>query len=437
MNIGHFENFKALFTPELYKLKEIFKNYNHQLCLAGGPVRDILMGIIPEDLDFATCATPFQMKEFFTSENVRMLNKNGEKHGTITVRINDKENFEITTLRIDKATDGRHAEVEFTKNWLLDANRRDLTINSMFLDLEGTLYDFCGGKSDLDERKIVFVGDAETRIKEDYLRILRYFRFYGKISDKEHNHDPKILKILGENSEGLAQISGERLWVELKKICGGQYVYSLFKIIFDLGIASYVGLPAAIDVDTLQELYRVCKVTNGLKPNPVTILVSVLTPQDLKILNQRLKLSNSDLAISGFIIDQRHKDFNNYNHKKSGQDSPHTNGTLQHANKIFQSRDLKYYIDLMVDSKSPGKTKEKIIEYLKYSGEKGLLNDFISAEIPRFPLTGHDLMEMGIPKSPNYANIMQELRNAWKDSKYSLSYQELLQKLKTYTKASS
>lgn len=91
------------------------------------------MDIKPTDLDFATTATPQQMKDMFNAENVRMINLTGEKHGTITARINDKENFEITTLRIDVVNHGRHAEVEFTQNWELDANRRDLTVNSMFL----------------------------------------------------------------------------------------------------------------------------------------------------------------------------------------------------------------------------------------------------------------------------------------------------------------
>lgn len=91
------------------------------------------MGLKPKDLDFATTATPDQMKSMFDEKKVRMINTKGEKHGTITPRINDKENFEVTTLRIDVVTDGRHAEVQFTTDWLLDALRRDLTINSMFL----------------------------------------------------------------------------------------------------------------------------------------------------------------------------------------------------------------------------------------------------------------------------------------------------------------
>lgn len=101
--------------------------------MAGGAVRDLLMGQLPSDVDFASTATPTQMKELFEREQIRMINKRGEEHGTITCRINDTENFEITTLRIDTVCDGRRAAVKFTTDWKLDAFRRDLTINSLFL----------------------------------------------------------------------------------------------------------------------------------------------------------------------------------------------------------------------------------------------------------------------------------------------------------------
>jgi len=168
--------YRTLLTPSLLKLAELFKSNNYELRMAGGAVRDILMGINPHDIDFATTATPEQVKQMLTNANIRMINSNGEKHGTITARIDDKENFEVTTLRIDIVTDGRHAVVEYTQDWQLDASRRDLTINALFLDLEGTVYDYFNGIDDLKYRRIRFVGDPIERIREDYLRILRYFR---------------------------------------------------------------------------------------------------------------------------------------------------------------------------------------------------------------------------------------------------------------------
>uniref|UniRef100_A0A915JU58 Poly A polymerase head domain-containing protein n=1 Tax=Romanomermis culicivorax TaxID=13658 RepID=A0A915JU58_ROMCU len=170
-----------------------------ELRIAGGAVRDILLGQVPHDIDFATTATPTQMINLFNKEGIRMLNKRGEKHGTITCRINEKVNFEITTLRIDKLCDGRRAEVEFTTDWYKDANRRDLTVNSIFLGLDGTVYDYFDGIEHLKARKILFVGDAKTRIQEDYLRILRYFRFFGRLTITPDDHDPMTLLAIKDN----------------------------------------------------------------------------------------------------------------------------------------------------------------------------------------------------------------------------------------------
>lgn len=125
--------YRSLLSPSLLKLAALFKAHQHEIRVAGGAVRDILLGIVPHDVDFATTATPEQVKDMLTNANIRMINSNGEKHGTITARVDDIENFEITTLRIDVATDGRHAVVEYTQDWQLDANRRDLTINALFL----------------------------------------------------------------------------------------------------------------------------------------------------------------------------------------------------------------------------------------------------------------------------------------------------------------
>lgn len=189
--------YRAILTPSLLKLADLFKKHQHEIRIAGGAVRDLLMGIIPHDVDFATTATPEQMKEMLNNEQIRMINCNGEKHGTITARVDDQVNFEITTLRVDLVTDGRHAVVQYTQDWQLDASRRDLTINALFLgekiksqtnimndpclsdiilDLQGTVYDYFNGLDDLKNRRIRFVGNPVERIREDYLRILRYFR---------------------------------------------------------------------------------------------------------------------------------------------------------------------------------------------------------------------------------------------------------------------
>uniref|UniRef100_A0A8R1E8A9 PolyA_pol domain-containing protein n=1 Tax=Caenorhabditis japonica TaxID=281687 RepID=A0A8R1E8A9_CAEJA len=137
-----------------------------------GAVRDLLTEHPTGRRRLASTATPQEMKDMFIEKDIRMLHKRGEEHGTITCRIDEKENFEITTLRVDVVCDGRRAKVEFTTDWQLDANRRDLTINSLFLKLDGTIIDYFDGMRDIEARRVAFVGNARQRIQEDYLRIL-------------------------------------------------------------------------------------------------------------------------------------------------------------------------------------------------------------------------------------------------------------------------
>lgn len=299
--------FKSIFTEELNCLVDLFRKYNHELRIAGGAVRDILMEKKPKDIDFATTATPDQMKEMFTLENVRMINAKGEKHGTITPRINNKENFEVTTLRIDVRTDGRHAEVQFTTDWQLDANRRDLTINSMFLGFDGTLYDYFYGFEDLQQRRVVFVGDAAIRIQEDYLRILRYFRFYGRIAREPNEHDGPTLEAIRNNVEGLARISGERIWSEMQKIVIGNFGEELVMEMIKCGVAPYCGLPNEVNLEEFKRLSKDLK--NFDKPhNPILVMISLLhNVTDAIKLHERLKLSAFERDLAFFITQQRDK----------------------------------------------------------------------------------------------------------------------------------
>ena len=159
---------------DLLKLGQLFTSEGYSLRLVGGVVRDLLLGCKPKDVDLATECTPDEMIRLFEQEGIRHI-PTGLQHGTITAHINNVD-YEITTLRVDHLTDGRHAIVEFTSDWKIDAERRDLTINAMSLNFDGVLYDYFDGQRHLAEHKICFVGDSRSRIKEDYLRILRYFR---------------------------------------------------------------------------------------------------------------------------------------------------------------------------------------------------------------------------------------------------------------------
>lgn len=392
-------SFSSILTPELKILVNIFSNYNYELRIAGGAVRDLLLDKVPHDIDFATTATPAQMKEIFDKENIRMFNTAGEKHGTVTVRVNDKENFEITTLRIDVVTDGRRAEVEFTKDWQLDANRRDLTVNAMFLGFDGTVFDYFNGVEDLKNRKVTFVGDPVCRIQEDYLRILRYFRFYGRIAEKPYDHEESTLVAIKENASGLSRVSGERIWMELKKILCGNHAEAILPTMLKLGIGTYMGFPENCNIE---EYSNVCKLTEGLDPSANTRLTGLFHDSNqIYTLNERLKLSNDEFMLMAFLIEHRRDSFDN--------DS------------------FKYCQFLMCDC--PGekkKLRERIYELLKYRGEKELLDKFSNWTFPKFPVTGYDLLDKNIPKGPVYHGIMQELQQIWKLSMFTSSKEEIL-----------
>tara|TARA_B100000427_G_scaffold241343_1_gene204258 strand:- start:556 stop:1830 length:1275 start_codon:yes stop_codon:yes gene_type:complete len=215
-------NYKDLLFLEIQKttkVAEIFKavlNYDSksEIRFVGGCVRKILNNEKFDDIDLATNLNPNQIKKCLEINNIKYFDI-GIKHGTITAHINNK-NFEITSLRKDIKTDGRHALVEFTNDWRADASRRDFTINSIYSDLEGNLFDPNDGLKDLKNGYVKFIGDPEKRIKEDYLRILRYLRFF--INYSKHDHENNIKKIIKQNITGAVNLSKERLLDELKKI---------------------------------------------------------------------------------------------------------------------------------------------------------------------------------------------------------------------------
>ncbi|XP_059619256.1 CCA tRNA nucleotidyltransferase 1, mitochondrial [Phlebotomus argentipes] len=399
------EEYAAILTEDLVDLLDLFKKYKYEIRLAGGPVRDLLMKKIPSDIDLATTATPTQMKEMFTQEEVRMVNANGEKHGTITPRINDSSNFEVTTLRIDVTTDGRHAEVEFTTDWQLDANRRDLTINSMFMSLDdGTIYDYFFGFEDLQNRRVAFVGSAETRIQEDYLRILRYFRFYGRIAEVANNHEEDTLKAIKQNVAGLERISGERIWVELKKILQGRFTCELIKVMLECGMAKFIGLP---EEPNIAEFERLCETKKNFDSslNSATILSSLLwTPEDAVKLNERLKFSAFERDLIFYIIQNRE-----------------------------QTRDVEKIVHFQkMCFQTIGKLSEMrsfVEQLLMYHNKKDLQQLLSQWEIPRFPVNGSVLKEHGCPSGRSMGIVMSALKEIWANEEFKSTTEDLLKHL--------
>lgn len=220
----------------LVPILRVFGIFGDDIRLVGGCVRDILSGGTPKDLDFCTPMLPDQIIREFECNGVNAYDlSNG--HGTITATI-EGEVVEVTTLRIDEETDGRFAKVKFIEDWQADAARRDFTINAMGMDRHGAIYDYFGGKVDLNLGIVRFVGDADERIQEDYLRIIRYFRFWQRYGNDK---DPFTDEAIARNVEGLKQVSIERVWSEFKKLnySGLNDVMDYMK---ELGVLDVVGL---------------------------------------------------------------------------------------------------------------------------------------------------------------------------------------------------
>jgi len=219
-------------TKHLQNIKEakiIFEQLNQigkegEVKFVGGCVRKALCGENIDDIDLATSLEPQEVKKRLAQVNTTVLDT-GISHGTVTAILNNKK-FEITTLRKDISTDGRHAKVQYTSNWEEDSLRRDFTVNAIYVDIEGRVFDPQNGISDLKNGKIKFIGSPKERIQEDFLRILRYLRFFTQYSTSKH--ESEIIQSLKQYINGLNKISKERIFDELKKILSLSNVNDLF-----------------------------------------------------------------------------------------------------------------------------------------------------------------------------------------------------------------
>ena len=403
--------FQSIFSEGLRKLQQIFCNHNYELRLCGGAVRDILLGNEPQDLDFATVATPDEMISMFNNEEIRLINETGWGHGTVTCRIAE-ENFEITTLRIDKVTDGRRALVEYTTDWKTDASRRDLTVNSMFMTLDGYVVDYFGGIEDLKNREIKFVGDPKTRIMEDYLRILRYFRFFGRIANENSEFDNKAIETICQNSHGLNNVAGERIQVEMERIFMGKHMVKVVKKLHECGLFPIIGLPQNADLDEFERVYN-C--TKNLDPHYMTYVTALLSNEnDLDIYHTRVKFSKLHVNIARFILKHRCVD-------------------------VEPSKLQSWYVDVLVEydkqlgfkhkSGSMGSRINYFLEFLKYRGDANALEYFQNFRIPKFPVKGYDVKDKTGTKGKDVGLVLNMLYQLWKESRYTATTSELLEQI--------
>jgi poly(A) polymerase len=253
----------------------------------GGVVRDWIFGRPATDIDIATPLTPDEVLRRLTAAGIRAIGT-GIEHGTVTA-IADHRAFEITTLRRDVETDGRHATVAFTDDWAEDAKRRDFTMNALYADADGTIYDPVGGLADLDRGLVRFIGDPAERIAEDYLRVLRFFRFTA-----HHGRAEPLAGDLAACANAvskLATLSAERVWMELKKLLSAPDPLRALARMDTLGVLPAVLPERAFAVSVIAKLR---KAEGALPISPLRRLAALIDSATVAPLAERLKLSHAE-----------------------------------------------------------------------------------------------------------------------------------------------
>ncbi len=375
--------------------------------LVGGCVRNAIMGEEIGDIDLATQLEPVDVKALLEAADIKVV-PTGIDHGTVTAVVNS-EPFEITTLRKDVKTDGRRAVIAFTKDWAEDAQRRDFTINALYADKDGNVFDPTGqGLEDIKTRKFKFVGSADGRVQEDYLRILRYFRFlawYGGSAKV----DVDALRACRENRAGLSKLSSERIWMEIKKLLSAPDPSRAVHIMLTNEILPKV-LPEAANAEGLGLLIALER-REHLGVDPMLRLMSMSGRDEFALagLSKRLKLSNDEksrlLAWGGnrvpFSLDIDEK-------------------TLRQG--IYASGPQTAYDRMIIRAAGEADVilSQSWAEKAKFA---------LSWSIPVFPLQGRDLKKAGVKDGPEMGKILKALKELWIRSGFEASREKLLMAL--------
>ena len=385
------------------KIFGAINNYNEtsEIRYVGGCVRKILNDEKTDDIDLATNLTPDQVKQCLDKNQIKFF-ETGIEHGTITAVIDD-QNFEITTLRKDVKTDGRHAVVEYTTNWKEDSLRRDFSINSIYSDLDGNLYDPNSGHKDLNVGIIKFIGDPETRIKEDYLRIIRYLRFYTEYS--KIDHEINIIKIIKKNIEGLGKISKERQFNELKKILKLDNFLKLFKNKTSCELFPLI-FPQLKNFKKLSKLSKPQE--KILKNKSLNFVISFLVIDET---------DNSDYFVYKYNLPNELKDKINF---------LKNNSLNKDSTKIFNKKDLQkifYYegksstIDLIDFNLLYFKQSKKLSELKTY---------FEKLDKPEFPIKAQLLInDYGLKEGRELGQKLKNLEMKWIENNFNLSKKDM------------
>ena len=399
------QGFKELLkhTP----VKKIFNSINQfssnsEIRYVGGCVRKIILKEKVDDIDLATNLNPQQVCKALHNNNISFY-ETGIKHGTITAVIDDYR-FEITSLREDIDTDGRHAEVKFSTDWKKDASRRDFTINSIYSDAEGNLFDPFNGKKDLENGVVKFIGNTEQRIKEDYLRIIRYLRFFLIYSN--YKHDPQTLKEIKKNLDGIHNLSKERLLDELKKYIKSNLLTKLSK--------------DKLSVELFENIFPQIKKIK-LFSNPNTFAIAKMQEANFIFLLSLLIVDGSDNTeyfIYKFNISKKDQKRLKMVDKFYKEKITATSFSEKNLNKLFYFNGKEAVIDILSHELFCLKKVDKRL--------LNFINLFKSKVLPTMPVSAKILMEKyNIPEGKTLGNKLKIAEEEWVNNNFKLSQKQI------------
>lgn len=371
-------------TPASARVMQAIAQAGGEARYVGGCVRDAVLGRSGSDVDMACTLPPEKVMEALQANNIRVI-PTGLSHGTVTA-LCDAHHYEITTLRRDIATDGRHAEVAFTNDWREDAARRDFTMNALYADADGNIYDYFGGIADAQSGHVRFIGDSQQRIREDGLRILRFFRFFAHYG--QWPMDAQGLAACAELSPMLHQLSGERIQAEMLKLLSALQAAEVLEVMQENGILAAIALPQA-NLPLLRNL-----------PPDVTDtilrLAALLRGQSPEALLQRWKLSNDNKTrLRALVLADV--------------------STLATDDEWAQKKRLRrqgkpLFCELL---------QLAMAEYPHYAAQfRHQLHLTDTWQPPQFPLTGADLLAIDIPQGKELGDTLRRLEAIWEDAHY-------------------
>ena len=385
-------------------LQQGFANETVVARFVGGCVRKYLKNELIDDIDIATILKTNEIKERFENTNFKVIDT-GIKHGTVTL-VSDQIKLELTTLRKDVQTDGRHAEVEYINDWQLDSERRDFTINAIYLDIKGKIFDPQTGTVDLKNNNVKFIGDPQKRIEEDYLRIIRFIRFKIMYNSKEEPTTNEVIKL---NLNRIKQISKERILAELFKILDlknfinlneSKYLKELFSLVFP-------------EFDKLERLDRLKKICNYSQINREILLAILLIDEknNHEYFAHKYNISNDikenlSLYAKDLKLLTENKDFFDKDLEK--------NIYLSDKNYLINLNILNFIINSKNKFKDFSEKFKKILQCKVYT----------------FPIDGKYLMQMGMKEGHTLGRVLKIIEDEWINNGFKISKERVKEIIK-------